>query len=366
MTKIIDKPLECTLKFNNTVIEKKSRKILNKLIFFIEKKSENNIHVVVCKTRNKTHLRNFHTCHNIESIIIEIIKTLTNQNEVSELIEFFEKQQLAFGDNQRNIQIIKNVQKGKKLKYTSVTKIGFIILNLILIIIIYMWYDKSNTYIRSELILPHKKYILPRSNIIAEIKERFEKNKSSIKCLNITGIGGAGKTTLSRLYAKAHKGLVWEFNAETQESLKEALKNFAIALVDNKKDKEQWVFINSLKKEHEKERALLTFIHKKLRLSPGWLLIFDNVNDFKKIKKYIPQDAILSGKGYILITTRNANNFFGDNFKIPDLSEEEVFSLFTKYFSRQPVEKSKEECDLNFFLKKIPHYPLDVTIASHI
>ena len=142
------------------------------------------------------------------------------------------------------------------------------------------------------------------------------------------------------------------------------MKNFAIALVSNHEDKEQWFFINSITREEEKETALLAFIHKKLKLFPGWLLIFDNLDNFKWMKKYIPHDALLCGNGYVLITTRNANNLFGETFKIPDLSEEEVVSLFTKYFSEQSLKTFKKEYDFIAFLKQIPHYPLDVTVAS--
>ena len=96
-------------------------------------------------------------------------------------------------------------------------------------------------------------------------------------------------------------------------------------------------------------------------------IIYDNVTSLKSIQNYFLRDPKIWGDGRIIITTRNSNiansNYIpSDNIiYVTELEETEKVQLFLNIISNNNYDKSK----LNEFLKRIPPYPLDVSIAAH-
>ena len=65
-------------------------------------------------------------------------------------------------------------------------------------------------------------------------------------------------------------------------------------------------------------------------------MIYDNVEDFSLIKRYLPEDPNIWGHGKVLITTRNANikkeNYIQSEnvISLDELKEGEMLTLLSK------------------------------------
>ncbi|HJQ23982.1 MAG TPA: FxSxx-COOH system tetratricopeptide repeat protein [Blastocatellia bacterium] len=107
----------------------------------------------------------------------------------------------------------------------------------------------------------------------------------------ITGLGGVGKTQLALEYAYRHGAdydAVWWVRSEDPLTLASDYSSLAARLGLPEKDAtEQQVIVDAVKEW--------------LRLHHGWLLIFDNAEDVKLTRGYIPP----GNTGHIIITARN-------------------------------------------------------------
>lgn len=136
---------------------------------------------------------------------------------------------------------------------------------------------------------------IDRNNLHKKIHSLFA---SGVKIVTITGLGGVGKSTLANKYGEVYEqeyDFIRLINAETKESLERS----AVALLDRKigdynrgnSDVIQEEFRNWFSRGAEWNR--------------GWLLIFDNVEDFNLVLPYVPK----SDKGRNLFTTRDKFSF---------------------------------------------------------
>lgn len=139
-----------------------------------------------------------------------------------------------------------------------------------------------------------KKHLLDREGEVKKLYRRFTKKQYQVQA--ILGDSGMGKSTLARLYAKKYffeeevYTYGWWLDAEDTTALERSIdmifKQMNIQAAND--------YINSQQKWKK--------IRECLEKLPHWLLIFDNVCNPYKIKKYL----IKSKYGHILITSRHS------------------------------------------------------------
>jgi len=225
--------------------------------------------------------------------------------------------------------------------------------------------------IRSDLIAPFEDTMLDRPELFSKIEESF-KGTAPLKTVALVGIAGAGKTTLARQYARKQKAVVvWEINAETRETLVDSFENLAHALSTTEEDQKILRGLQEIKDSKKREKRILQFVKDHLKLRKDWILIYDNVELFPDFQKQFPQDNETWGQGKVLITTRDRNiqnmRIIAGVIQINELNPVEKLTLFMKILnhgiSHSWLPNQTEE--LNAFLKLIPPFPLDISVAAY-
>ncbi|MDI9634210.1 tetratricopeptide repeat protein [Geitlerinema splendidum] len=231
--------------------------------------------------------------------------------------------------------------------------------------------------LRSDLILPTDSVLLNRPQLIKTIEEALKTSTQNvgtngIKTIALVGIGGSGKTTLARYYARQQKAsVVAEVDAETKEGLSESFESLAKILSITEEDKKNLRKIQDIEFVKERDKQILLFVKEKLKKSPNWLLIYDNVKHFKDIHEYFPYDSGAWGNGRIIVITRDKNiqnnSYISSIIEVTELTPQEKLDLFIKIMESGMLEKytPHQREQVNSFLKAIPPFPLDVSIAAY-
>jgi len=225
--------------------------------------------------------------------------------------------------------------------------------------------------LRSAMNLPERTVLLDRSELMSEITNKL-KEKQGIQTIALVGIGGSGKTTLARQYAKSERfSVAWEIKADTKESLTSSLENLAYALSKTTEDRKLLQEFQVTKNARDKEERVLFFVREHLKSRPHWLLIYDNIDDIIAIHKYLPDDQETWGQGKVILTTRNSHIQHSSNVNhvvyIGELNPKQKLNLFlnimAKGENRKLITEQKKEVQL--FLKELPSFPLDVSMAAY-
>ncbi|MDA9163848.1 tetratricopeptide repeat protein, partial [Rickettsiaceae bacterium] len=225
--------------------------------------------------------------------------------------------------------------------------------------------------VRYDIDLPHSSFLLNRMDLLDKIKQKISDKDTNLVAL--VGNGGAGKTTLARLYAKQSKArLVWEVHAETKESLIASFEKLAYFLCETEEDIQELGILTSNINLMERSKSLRLFMIRLLRRLPSWLIIYDNVHSIGEIKNYFPHNTNAWGNGKIIITTRDGNIVNNEYIAkeniiyVKSLDDKEKNKLFNKIINDNGkkissiiIKKRRE------FLKSIPPFPLDVVMSAY-
>jgi tetratricopeptide (TPR) repeat protein/DNA-binding CsgD family transcriptional regulator len=225
--------------------------------------------------------------------------------------------------------------------------------------------------IRSELVVPPDSIFLSRDDLINQIDEKLEEPQD-ISTIALIGIGGAGKTTLSRYYARQQSAnVIWEINAETQENLLYSFEKLAYALSPTEEERKLLRGLQEINNLKEREDRTFQFVKERLRVIQNWFLIYDNVERFADIQKCFPYDAVTWGRGKVLVTTRDSNirnnSYINHVLSVGELSNDEGFSLFCSliFSGKSAYFDNNKEKPVRSFLNSIPPFPLDISVAAY-
>lgn len=320
-------------------------------------------------------------------LVFQLFKKLFPQFDFERIIgEFKQKQEMLNRSHQDNSSLVFPHPQGQEVKgisswftFLSFLKIRkwqgiviILIIGLLSLTFLSFYLRKQNiNYIRSDLAIPMENAFLNRSELLKQIDDRF-KGKENIKSIALVGIGGAGKTTLARQYAREKQAaLIWEINSETQESVTSSFESLAHALAQTEEDQKVLRGLLDTKKQTEKEQGILDFVKKHLVTLTNWFLIYDNIEKFIDIQNYFPVDDKIWGQGKIILTTRNRNiqnnKYINHCLLIGELNEEQKLNLFTKIMhqgTQNSFSHSQKE-EIKKFLEAIPPFPLDISIAAY-
>lgn len=177
----------------------------------------------------------------------------------------------------------------------------------------------------------------------------------------LVGPGGAGKTTLAKLYAEKYPTQCVGFiEAANASSMMSSFKALAEHLVNNENQHLKLQRILSLP-EHEQTKQLVSFVYESLKDQSSWLLVFDNVDDLALCRGFLPPHSYQGG---ILMTTRDQNiqnnPIVSSVIQVEDLSLEESWDLL-----RRLLPPIYDDASIKNFVSQIPSFPLDISLAAH-
>ena len=156
---------------------------------------------------------------------------------------------------------------------------------------------------------PRPVFLAGREGLLAELDARLARRpgQPGPRLVALSGLGGAGKTSVAVEYAHRHLaevGVCWQFPAEDPAVLAAEFAVLAALLGV---------------REVVDPRDPVASVHAVLaRAEAGWLVVFDNVPDRAAVEPFVPP----AGPGRVLITTQNQHWPPGQALDVPVLDPE--------------------------------------------
>jgi hypothetical protein len=153
-----------------------------------------------------------------------------------------------------------------------------------------MVYPPAEAGGRPAHLLPKPEFLAGREELLTELDGRLTGGEGrGPRFVALSGLGGAGKTSVALAYAYRHLNeveVVWQFAAEDATVLSDEFGKLAAELGTRDLS----------------VRDPVASVHQELaRRAAGWLLIFDNAADMASAEKFLPP----AGPGRVLITSQN-------------------------------------------------------------
>lgn len=184
---------------------------------------------------------------------------------------------------------------------------------------------------------------VPRAALLKQLNNQLHPKLSVVVC---TGLGGVGKTQLALEYlhnTTHHYSLKAWFEAENVGELYTKYVQFAKAHGYNTSP-------------HTREQ-IITFVKQWLTDNPGWLIVYNNANNYDEIAPFLPERG-----GHIILTTRTRE--WPSNFKILPIdvmTEKEAINTIA-ILSQRDI--SKERQPMKELSELLGYLPLALAQAS--
>ena len=154
-----------------------------------------------------------------------------------------------------------------------------------------------------------------KEKILQELKTLKRNNGNSLSCLIISGRPGSGKSQLARQVAESFyddatkvsdaPAFVMLLNAESSESLLESYTSFSQQIKCSETEINK-ILVSEEITSDKKITMLKILIEERIHLYSTWLLVIDNVTDFRGIRESVPEVGNPQWKmGQMIITIRD-------------------------------------------------------------
>lgn len=292
--------------------------------------------------------------------VLEMINLICHDKKVSQIINTFSCSHTDRNDNTSVHKTENRLSNAFKLKYI----IRFLAVSLIFFTVGYYYYTHHKAdFLIDNLPIMATELFIPRNEVTESMQRILEKQRG-VRYVVLKGEAGIGKTVTARMFLKNSKyRLIWEISAESKSSIQKAFIEIADALANVFALQEKLHLIKSVSDNCEKERQIILFVKMHLPKMLSWSLLFDNVDDFDKIKQYMFHTANSRYCGDIIITTRNLHPevFLSKSCVIhmkclKDSEKKDLFGKISGVFGHQNIDS---------LLNDIPPMPLDVSIVAN-
>jgi tetratricopeptide (TPR) repeat protein len=179
-------------------------------------------------------------------------------------------------------------------------------------------------------------FFISRDVELGEMREHFKQQSDTPLIQVISALGGMGKTSFALEYAhrygSKHKGGIWWVDAARLfDDIADFLKAAGVT-------------------QDLTEKNIVSCLNDWCRKTTSWLIIFDNVDKLEDIQEYLPP----SGRGSVIVTTRNGRLFKGRAARQIDLDPLDVESAVEFLTKRAKVEPNQSARDLIERLGRLP------------